>query len=160
MSNKLEDKNSVKHHKPHRAKKKTQHIEWFAPPPCPVRGETALWTAVITQAMMDALTHANNAEALYYKNEAIHWLTSNSRDFNMVCQMAGKEPDEVRRKAKKALASPKPWRAEAGQGKRYLERKTYRQKMKTLLKKGPGGPISSTNTKPSYPLIPGPWVSA
>lgn len=94
------------------------------------RGETALWVAVITQAMMDALSNAASAEARYHKNEAIHWLTGNSRDFVMVCLSAGMDPDCVRRKAKRALASPSPWRAEAGKGKRYLERKAYRQKLK------------------------------
>src|SRR5947208_1331494 len=95
-----------------------------------MRGETSLWVAVITQAMMDALSRCNNAEATYHKHEAIHWLTGNSRDFITVCLFAGLDPDYVRRKSKRALAAPRPWRAEAGKGKRYLERKVYRQNLK------------------------------
>ncbi len=94
------------------------------------RGETALWVAVITQAMMDALSRCKKSESLYQKHEAICWLTSNSKDFIDVCLSAGMNPDYVRHKAKKVLAAPVPWRAEAGQGKRYQERKKYREKQR------------------------------
>jgi hypothetical protein len=62
------------------------------------------------------------------------------------------DPDYVRRKAKRAIISPKPWRAEAGKGKRYLERKAYRQKNKK--------PAQPDEPKPSGPaqIIVGPWV--
>ena len=94
------------------------------------RGETALWVAVITQAMQDALSKCKKAESIYQKHEATIWLTENSKDFVDVCLCAGMNPDYVRRKAKKTLAAPKLWRAEAGTGKRYEERKKYRQKQK------------------------------
>lgn len=93
------------------------------------RGETALWSAVITQALMDALSRSRSAEALYHKHTAIAWLTGNGKDFTMVCLCAGFDPDYVRKKAKRAIASPQRWRAEPGTGKRYLERKKYRNKL-------------------------------
>ena len=58
------------------------------------------------------------------------WLTGNSRDFRMVCECAGFDPGYVRRMAKRALSSPRKWRADPGQGKRYLERREYRRKVK------------------------------
>ncbi len=103
-------------------------ITWLQEAFNSARGETSLWVAVITQAMMDALSRSKKSEAVYHKHEAICWLTGNSRDFADVCLAAGMNPDYVRRKAKQVMAAPRPWRAEAGKGKRYLERKEYRRK--------------------------------
>lgn len=103
------------------------------------RGETALWVAVITQAMMDALSRCKKSESVYHKYEAISWLTGNSKDFNDVCLCAGLNPDYVRRKAKKVIAAPVPWRAEAGKGKRYQERKKYRQKQRSKVESPENG---------------------
>jgi hypothetical protein len=94
----------------------------------PVRGESAMWAAVITQALMDALSKARTTDSSYHKQEAIHWLTGNSNDFTTVCLLAGFDPDYVRKKAKRAIANPVPWRAEPGKGKRYHERREYRQR--------------------------------
>ncbi len=107
----------------------------FGPSISPVYGESSLWGAVITQALMDALSKARHSEASFNKDEAIRWLTSNSTDFITVCQFAGYDPDYVRKKAKKAIANPVPWRAEPGKGKRYLERREYRRKQKDLSEK-------------------------
>lgn len=90
--------------------------------------ETSLWVAVISQAMVDALSKSKKSEAIYQKHEAINWLTGNSKDFVDVCIAANLNPDYVRRKAKHAISNPSPWRAEAGKGKRYEERKEYRKR--------------------------------
>lgn len=105
---------------------------WLDEPYNSVRGETSLWVAVITQAMMDALSRSRHPEQQYHKQEALRWLTENSKDFHIVCYYAGMDPDYVRRKAKKSLVSPVAWRAAPGQGKRYLERRTYRQRIKKV----------------------------
>jgi len=94
------------------------------------RGESSLWVAVISQAITDARSKCKKAESKYHKTEAINWLTSNSKDFIDVCLCAGMNPDYVRKKAKQAIISPANWRAEAGKGKRYEERKKYREKQK------------------------------
>lgn len=99
------------------------------------RGEAALWAAVITQALMDAQSKCKKPESRYHKHEAICWLTGGSKDFIDVCLSAGLDPDYVRRRAKKAIASPTNWRAEAGKGKRYEERKKYREKMREEARK-------------------------
>ncbi len=109
-------------------RKNTSSILWLEEAYNTARGETALWVAVITQAMMDALSKCKKSESQYNKLEATRWLTDNGKDFIDVCLAAGMNPDYVRRKAKQILASPSPWRAEAGKGKRYQERKKYREK--------------------------------
>ncbi|MEZ5691351.1 MAG: hypothetical protein R3D71_06780 [Rickettsiales bacterium] len=97
-----------------------------------IKCEEALWKAVITQALMDALSRCKKMESQYNKHEAIRWLTENNKDFIDVCLSAGLNPNYVRKKAKIAIYSNKRWRAEAGKGKRYLERKKYREKQIAL----------------------------
>lgn len=135
-------------------KKKKQHdygIDWLCEPYSTVRGETSLWVAVISQAIVDGLSNSRNPEAQYHKHEAIRWLTGGSKDFTLVCYFADMDPDYVRRKAKKALIAPTPWRAEAGKGKRYLERKTYRERNKKNIEKK-SEPVFSEEK-----IIVGPW---
>jgi len=139
-------KNPPVHHR------KTRHFDWCSGPHNPTKGEAALWMAVITQAMMDALSKATNSEARYHKHEAIRWLTGNGRNFITVCQLADVDPDYIRRKAKRTLASPVAWRAEAGKGKRYLERKAYRKALKT-----PKKPLPDEDA--GRMVITGPWLA-
>ncbi len=129
---------------------------WFEGHQSAVRGETALWVAVITQALMDALNRSKHPEHRYHKQAAIQWLTGNSRDFHWVCEMADLDPNCVRRKAKRALLSPVAWRAAPGKGARYHERKEHRQRMKnTKTRKtdnedAPGASVRAL-------IISGPW---
>lgn len=109
--------------------RKVNLFNWHEPPDDRLP-EQSLWVAIITQAMMDALSRAGSAEAAYHRGEAIHWLTTPSKDFNEVCLNAGFEPDYIRRMAKKTLEKKRLWRAPAGKGKRYQERKLYRKRMK------------------------------
>jgi hypothetical protein len=109
-------------------KKEHSLCHWFDGPYDTARGEAALWTAVITQALMDGMSKSNNPEQRYHKQVAIQWLTGGSKDFHMVCLMAGLDPGYVRSKSKKALFSVSPWRAPPGKGARYLERKAYRER--------------------------------
>jgi len=103
---------------------------------------------------MDALSHSKSSEARYHKHEAICWLSSNSRNFIIVCHFANLDPDYVRRKAKRALIAPLAWRAEAGKGSRYLERKAYRQRQKKSEK--PSLPLNDINQDVEKIII-GPW---
>ena len=113
-----------------RRQKNNKPHEWNNIGHDPVRGEKAMWKAVITQALMDALSRSGKAEDQYQKHEALRWLNSNSKDFKTVCFLAGEEPDYIRARIKKALASPRPWRAQAGTGLRYEERRAYRSRIK------------------------------
>lgn len=76
----------------------------------PVKGEMALWTAVITQALMDAGSESRKPEAQHEKARAIRWLLGNSEDFITVCQNAGLSPQYVRSKAKSAIERGCAWR--------------------------------------------------
>lgn len=75
-----------------------------------VRGEVALWRAVITQALMDASNGSKKAEAVYDKQQALIWLTRRSNDFDTVCYYAGLSPAYVRLKAQLALSRNCKWR--------------------------------------------------
>ncbi|NBO18713.1 MAG: hypothetical protein EBV03_05680 [Proteobacteria bacterium] len=113
----------------HRKKQNRIH-NWNESPYDPVRGEKAMWMAVITQAMMDALSRSSKVDEQYHKHEAIRWLTGNGKDFKMVCILADVDPEYIRSRVKKALAAPRLWRAKAGSGIRYQERKAYRSRIK------------------------------
>lgn len=76
----------------------------------PVKGEMALWTAVITQALMDAGSESRKPEARHEKAKAIRWLLGNSEDFNIVCQNAGLDPQDIRHKAMRAIERGCVWR--------------------------------------------------
>ncbi|MCH2546844.1 MAG: hypothetical protein MK052_04445 [Alphaproteobacteria bacterium] len=76
----------------------------------PVKGETALWTAVITQALMDAGSESRKPEAQHEKAKAIRWLLGNSEDFITVCQNAGRDPQVIRHKAMAAIERGCVWR--------------------------------------------------
>jgi len=76
----------------------------------PTKGEAALWTAVITQALMDAGSASAKPEAQHEKAKAIRWLLGNSEDFITVCQNAGKDPSYIRQKAKEAISRGCVWR--------------------------------------------------
>lgn len=79
--------------------------------PSSLRGERALWRAVILQALLDAASNSHKPEARFAKQEAIHWLTGNSENFKTVCDHAGENPAYIRRLAREALARQCAWRA-------------------------------------------------
>lgn len=139
--------------------KRRKHLSrkgaWQEEPFNHAKGEQALWAAVITQAMMDALSQSRNPEARHHRQAAINWLTGNSKDFVMVCLFAGMDPDYVRKNAKKALIQPVAWRAAPGKGTRYQERKAYRLRMK---RKKPEEESLTRHTSTAEKLvIAGPW---
>jgi hypothetical protein len=79
-----------------------------------IRGEQALWRAVIVQALMDAGSQSGKMEAQYEKSQATCWLTGYSEDFKVVCDFAGFTADYVRSKSRQAIARGCKWRAESG----------------------------------------------
>jgi hypothetical protein len=126
---------------------------WFSDPYNPVLGECSLWMAVITQALMDSLSHSSHPEQRYHKEAAMQWLTGNSKDFIYVCTLAGMDPSNVRKRAKKALLTPVEWRASAGKGARYEKRKVYRERIKKSVAPAED---ERRHTNPAQ-VISGPW---
>ncbi|MBA4274468.1 MAG: hypothetical protein C0436_02310 [Alphaproteobacteria bacterium] len=80
------------------------------------RGEQALWTAVITQALMDAASNSSKSEAHKNKHRARDWLATLDDDFQNVCDLAGLDPSYVATRAEKAISSGCKWRLPAGEG--------------------------------------------
>ena len=135
MTHDLHDTTNKQKPKSEKKKKTYQNseknpIDWINNAYDPVNAERSMWVAVITQAMMDALSRSRKPDEQFCKFEATRWLTNNNGHFRNVCMLAGMDPDYVRVKAKKALAENISWRAEAGTGKRYEERKMYRERIK------------------------------
>lgn len=94
----------------------------------PVRGEIALWKAVIMQALVDASSRSAKWEARQQKVEALSWLRGTSRDFITVCQLAEMDPDYVRKMARLALERGCHWRAQSNGGsQRALLRRIQRE---------------------------------
>ncbi len=84
--------------------------------------EQSIWRAVITQALMDAASQSRKSEARRSRSDALNWLLSDSRDFEVVCDNAGFDPGYIRRRAREALARGCEWRLPNGQGWRTQER--------------------------------------
>lgn len=84
--------------------------------------EPGLWRAVITQALMDAVTNSRKSDARRIRTDALSWLLSQSDDFAAVCDNAGLDPDYVRSRAQQALQRNCTWRLPAGQGWRSKAR--------------------------------------
>lgn len=74
----------------------------------PTNHEQALWRAVILQMVTDALSLSRKSEARHYKREALAWLTSYSRDFRTVCELAGFEPEYIHGCIKLFLETHRP----------------------------------------------------
>lgn len=89
---------------------------------CIADHEHGLWRAVITQALMDAASKSRKSEAKRTRADALHWLLSESTDFETVCDNAGFDPCYVRRRAREALARGCEWRLPNGQGWRTRAR--------------------------------------
>ena len=78
--------------------------------------EERLWRAVIDVAFRDAVElpkiwfGIRSAEALQIRRERLRqeardWLLNNNRDFVIVCDLAGRDPSEVRDQARRLLSS-------------------------------------------------------
>ncbi len=78
------------------------------------RGEQALWTAVITQALMDAASRSSKQEARKDKTRALDWLANPTNDFQDVCDLAGLDPSYVSCRAERAISNGCRWRQAPG----------------------------------------------
>ena len=87
------------------------------------------------QALQDIGYKGEKKTLLSEKNQALAWI--GSKDFQAWCETADMHPDDVRRKAREIEEKGAKWRAPAGQGIRYEERKKYnaRKKAEALFSK-------------------------
>ena len=107
-------------------------IDWLDPEDGygAVRGERALWRAVLLQMLEDAASQSSKPHDKYNKEMARNWLESNSQDFYMVCDLAGFDIGYLRKNIKKALLNNCKWRAESKPRKkpRPIKKKTSNTK--------------------------------
>ena len=67
--------------------------------------EKKLFTAILSQAVHDAFSsHVDKIE----RQAARSFLTRNSKDFRVICEMAGRSPDYVKEKIEKKLYEAAP----------------------------------------------------
>ena len=83
--------------------------------------EKDLWIAVLCRATLDAfkgppdldlklrsnITHKNHYN--YNRDQARHFFMEGGFHFNLICEMAGRNPDYVQQKARKILLREKGW---------------------------------------------------
>ena len=71
--------------------------------------ETKLFTAVLSQAVHDVFSkHVEKTD----KNQAMDFLTNNSFHLRMICDLAGRDADYVRRKIRAKLLSEDDWKVD------------------------------------------------
>lgn len=78
----------------------------------PARGYQRLWRAVLLQQIQDAKSQSRDEERHFDRHTARHWIFENRRDFAIVCELAGLDPDYVRRRIDAAAAREFHWRGE------------------------------------------------
>ena len=112
--------------------------------------ETSLWVAVLTRAVLDAckgppdldmsrpanITHKNHYH--YDRDQARHFFMEGGYHFNLICEMAGRDPTYVQEKIRKVLLRKNGWNVDVPitshyrQGpKRGIKRGRYKKKYLT-----------------------------
>jgi hypothetical protein len=98
--------------------------------------ERALWVAVLSRACLDAFrgppmlnmalkssrSHKNQAD--YDRDQARHFFLSGGAHFNEVCEMAGRNPQYVKEKARKLLLRKEGWNVDVPITSHYRSRKS------------------------------------
>ena len=99
----------------------------------------SLAKAKIVQYLCDLGTRSLSEEAQFFKMKAGHWFFGggkNQEDFYGWCDIADLHPDDIRAIAADVRDQGLHWRAAPGMGKRYHERKVYRQQAAMMKKQG------------------------
>ncbi len=101
-------------------------IHWIDPEQThkSIRGEQALWRAVILQMLEDATNNSKKPQDKFDRDQARNWLEGKSRDFAMVCDLAGLDIRYVRGQVKKALLNQHLWKKSATNQKPAKDLKT------------------------------------
>lgn len=66
--------------------------------------EQSLWRAVLLQMITDAISNSAKPDQKRFRRDARHWLTRHSRDFRLVCEFAGYQPDWLQQEINRFLA--------------------------------------------------------
>ena len=108
--------------------------------------EKDLWIAVLTRAALDAckgaphlnmslrsnITHKNNYD--YNKDQARHFFLEGGSHFNLICELAGRNPTYVQQKIRAVILRKKGWNVDVPitshyrQGPKRKRKPKYRKK--------------------------------
>lgn len=95
-----------------------------------VRGEIAMWRAVLAQALTDAVSKSPRFEERKPIRDAKKWLGERSADFDEVCDMAMLDPHVVHKQCRNALTTGWVLRKPTGECWRVQERLAREAAMK------------------------------
>lgn len=70
--------------------------------------ERQLWGAVIWRAVSDAVWPGVGAEARFHRDQAREWFRFGGKDFRLVCELAGFDPDFIRDRVLPMIDNPPP----------------------------------------------------
>ena len=101
--------------------------------------EKELWVAVLCRAVLDAckgppdldmtrktnVTHKNHYN--YDRDQARHFFLEGGFHFNLICEMAGRNPDYVQNKVRKVLLRKQGWNVDVPITSHYRSKKKYRK---------------------------------
>lgn len=93
----------------------------------------SLWRAVVLRMLQD-IASKSQVES-FNRREANAWL--DSKDFYLVCEMAGLPPDKVRLAAEKIGRGDLLWRKSGGESPRYEYRRNLRMAKKVSVSRLP-----------------------
>ena len=108
--------------------------------------ETDLWVAVLCRASLDAFNKppslnmkvkANHTHRNIYKfdrDQARHFFMEGGFHFNLICEMAGRNPQYVREKARKLLLKENGWNVDVPITSHYRQGPKRGEKVRRLKK--------------------------
>ena len=100
--------------------------------------EKDLWVAVLSRAALDAckgpprlnmklrsnITHKNNYT--YDRDQARHFFLRGGSHFNLICEMAGRDPTYVQQRVRKILLRKEGWNVDVPLTSRYRQGSRYK----------------------------------
>mgnify|MGYP003150019815 FL=1 len=102
--------------------------------------ETGLWVAVLCRAALDACkgppdldmrlpcNNSHHNAYTYNRDQARHFFLEGGFHFNLICEMAGRNPDYVQQRVRKILLRKKGWNVDVPITSHYRQsKKKYRK---------------------------------
>lgn len=100
----------------------------------------ALWLSVIAQAMVDAKNRSRKATVRRARTRAMAWFnqTGGHSDFELVCDLAGVRPDDVRSVLKQVQEGEKTIDFRCLRKPKFIDRLFIRDQLNTINKQSSG----------------------
>lgn len=78
------------------------------------QAEVALFRAIILQAIIDRVSNSKRTEDKVAKADALNWFNIKDNDFQLVCHLAGWNPQWIIQITEIAMKNPEKWRKNHG----------------------------------------------